>query len=232
MAVSTRWAPDPQHPVGLPDWPPMSIFPDPRLAPADGPLAVGEDLRPETLLEAYRHGIFPWPDGRRDVYWWSPDPRAIFLVGSVHRSRSLRRRIRTGGFTTTVDTAFRDVVSACRHRPGEGTWITPGMTEAYTRLHDMGHAHSVEVWREDRLVGGVYGVAVGGVFTGESMFHREPDASKVALVALDDHLARQGFGILDAQLHTDHLERMGVITVPRHAFLDALERLRDADVAF
>lgn len=207
-------------------------FPDPRSAPADGPTAVGADLRPETLLDAYRHGIFPWPHGRREVYWWSPDPRAVFRVGEVHRSRSLQQRIRNGGFTTTTDTAFTEVVAGCAHRPGEGTWITPQMAAAFTRLHEMGHAHSVEVWRDEQLVGGLYGVAVGGVFTGESMFHRERDASKVALVSLDDHLARRGFMLIDAQLHTGHLERMGVQLISRRLFLGLLDDLRGADVTF
>ncbi len=203
------------------------MFPDPRLAPGDAPLAIGEDLRPGTLLEAYGKGIFPWPDGHGAVYWWSPDPRAVFPVGTVRRSRSLRQRIRNGGFRTTVDAAFTDVIDACSHRPGEGTWITPSMRAAYVELHRIGAAHSVEVWHEDRLVGGLYGVTVGRVFTGESMFHREPDASKIALVALDEHLAERGFALIDAQMHTDHLERMGAILVPRSAFLDALDRLRE-----
>jgi leucyl/phenylalanyl-tRNA---protein transferase len=207
-------------------------FPDPRRAPGDGPLAVGDDLSPATLLEAYRAGIFPWPDGRGRVHWWSPDPRTVIPVGGVRRSRSLRRRLRTGGFVTTVDRAFDDVVAGCAHRPGEGTWITAGVRAGFGGLHAAGHAHSVEVWRDGRLVGGLYGVAVGAVFTGESMFHREPDASKVALVALDEHLAARGFQLIDAQLHTDHLQRMGAGEIPRALFLDLLERLRDAPVAF
>lgn len=207
-------------------------FPDPRSAPGDGPLAVGDDLRPATLLAAYRRGIFPWPDGRRATFWWSPDPRMVFPVGTVRRSRSLRQRMRNAGFTTTVDRAFAEVVAGCRDRPGEGTWITPDVARAYQRLHEMGHAHSLEVWQGDALVGGIYGVVVGAVFTGESMFHRVSDASKVAMAALDDHLAARGFALLDAQLHTDHLERMGGVLVPRAAFLDALERLRDVDVPF
>jgi leucyl/phenylalanyl-tRNA--protein transferase len=208
------------------------LFPDPRLAPGDAPLAVGEDFSPQTLLEAYRQGIFPWPDGLGAVYWWSPDPRTVFRVGSVHRSRSLRRRLRTGGFSTTVDTAFDEVIAACATSRPEGTWITPAMRQAYGRLHRMGHAHSVEVWLDGRLVGGLYGVAVGGVFTGESMFHHVSDASKVALVTLDDHLAARGYSLIDAQLQTDHLTSMGAQQIPRRDFLDALERTRDAPVRF
>jgi leucyl/phenylalanyl-tRNA---protein transferase len=216
----------------VPRPPDLPRFPDPHRAPADGPLAVGADLRPETLVEAYRSGIFPWPDGGRTVWWWSPDPRMVWPVGTVHRSRSLRRRMRTAGFETTTDTAFPAVVAACADRPGEGTWITPAMAEAYAVLHEQGHAHSVEVWRDDRLVGGLYGVAVGGVFTGESMFHRVPDASKVALVALDDHLVRRGFTLIDAQLPTDHLARMGAVPIPRRTYLQVLAAVRDAPVRF
>ena len=207
-------------------------FPDPRLAPADAPLAVGEDFRPETLLAAYGQGIFPWPTGHGHVYWWSPDPRMVFPVGTVKRSRSLRQRMRNGGFTITRDAAFPEVMRRCAVRPGEGTWITRAMRTAYGRLHRLGHAHSVEVWQEDRLVGGLYGIAIGGVFTGESMFHLVRDASKVAMVALDDHLAARGFSLIDAQMHTDHLESMGGIEMPRAQFLDALDRLGRAPVSF
>jgi leucyl/phenylalanyl-tRNA---protein transferase len=208
------------------------LFPDPRSAPGDGPLAVGQDFRPSTLLEAYHRGIFPWPDGQGAVYWWSPDPRAVIPVGTLHRSRSLSQRIRNGGFAVTIDTAFDEVTAGCADRPGEGTWITTEMREAYRRLHDLGHAHSVEVWLDDRLVGGLYGISIGGVFTGESMFHRVPDASKIALVALEDHLQARGHGVIDVQLHTDHLERMGAIEIPRAEFLDVLERLRTTATAF
>ncbi len=208
------------------------MFPDPRTAPADAPLAVGKDFRPQTLIEAYDQGIFPWPDGSGSVFWWSPDPRAVFPVGTVRCSRSLRQRIRNGGLTVTTDQAFEQVMQACSERPGEGTWITAEMREAYGRLHVLGRAHSVEVWQGEHLVGGLYGITVGGVFTGESMFHRQRDASKIALVALDDHLADRGFALIDAQLHTDHLERMGAMLIPREAFLDALDRLRGRDCPF
>lgn len=208
------------------------LFPDPRLAPGDAPLAVGDDLSPTTLLEAYEQGIFPWPDGFGAVFWWSPDPRTVFEVGSVHRSRSLRRRMRNGGFTTTVDTAFDEVMAGCAVRPREGTWITSGMRAAYARLHRMDRAHSVEVWRGGELVGGLYGVTVGGVFTGESMFHTVADASKVALVTLDDRLAERGFALIDAQLPTDHLRSMGAVQIPRAAFLDVLAEQRDTPASF
>ncbi|MGI9016904.1 MAG: leucyl/phenylalanyl-tRNA--protein transferase [Euzebya sp.] len=208
------------------------MFGDPRTAPGDAPLAVGADFRPSTLIEAYSKGIFPWPDGDQGVYWWSPDPRAVFPVGTVKRSRSLTQRIRNGGFSITTDQAFHSVIEACADRPGEGTWITPSMRKAYEVLHREGHAHSVEVWREGRLVGGLYGITVGAVFTGESMFHLERDTSKVALVALDDHLLERGFHLIDAQLHTDHLQRMGAIMIPRSDYLDALARLRTTRVSF
>ncbi|MEE8603712.1 leucyl/phenylalanyl-tRNA--protein transferase [Euzebya tangerina] len=184
------------------------------------------------LLEAYAHGIFPWPDGRGEVYWWSPDPRAAFRVGSVRRSRSLRQRIRHGGFTVTRDEAFEAVMGACADRPGEGTWITPSMQTAYAVLHEAGHAHSVEVWQDADLVGGLYGIVIGGVFTGESMFHRVSDASKVALVALDDHLVTRGFTLIDAQLPTEHLLTMGAEILPRSTFLDELDRVRAHPVHF
>lgn len=200
-------------------------FPDPRRAPGDAPLAVGGDLEPATLLDAYAHGIFPWPAGDGLRYWWSPDPRAVFDVGGVHVSRSLRKVLRQERFTVSADQAFVDVVRGCAERPGEGTWITLDMIRAYRRLHRLGHAHSVEVWQGGALAGGIYGVAIGGMFCGESMFHRVPDASKVALVALDRRLADRGYVLFDAQLPTPHLHRMGAYAMPRARYL---ARLADA----
>lgn len=201
-----------------------SRFPDPRLAPPDAPLAWGGDLEPDTLVDAYRHGIFPWPSGGT-LWWWSPDPRAVFdLDAGLHVSRSLRRTLRRGHLHARVDAAFAAVVDACASRPGEGTWITPALRDAYVRLHDLGIAHSVEVVDDDgRLVGGVYGVAIGGAFMGESMFHRVSDASKVALVHLVAHLRERGFALFDAQLPTPHLASLGARSVPRAAFLQALD---------
>lgn len=203
-----------------------SRFPDPRTAPTDGPLAVGGDLDPGTLLDAYRHGIFPWPaaDDPATVWWWSPDPRAVFPDARIHVSRSLRRRLRSGRWRTTVDADFGAVVAACADRPGEGTWITDAMAVAYRRLHALGHAHSVEVWDAGgALVGGVYGVAVGAAFCGESMFHRRTDASKVALAALSERLIERGFALLDAQLPTAHLTSLGAVALRRVEFLQLLE---------
>lgn len=206
----------------------MGRFPDPRLAPRDGPLAWGGDLRVETLVEAYRHGIFPWPADDGPVWWWSPDPRAVIAAGRLHVSRSLRRTLRRGGLRCTSDVAFAEVVSACAQRPGEGTWITAEMRSAYVRLHDHGRAHSVEVWDgAGGLVGGLYGVAVGRLFCGESMFHRADDASKVAMVATMRILEHGGFLLFDVQMPTPHLASMGATTIPRDLFLDLLADHRD-----
>ncbi|MGH8903532.1 MAG: leucyl/phenylalanyl-tRNA--protein transferase [Egibacteraceae bacterium] len=200
-----------------------SRFPDPWSAPADAPLAWGGNLQPETLLDAYRHGIFPWPASDGTILWWSPDPRAVFPLDGIHVSRSLRRTLRSGRFRCTQNTAFADVVAACADRRAEGTWITPGMAQAYIRLHQLGHAHSVEVWDAGgALAGGIYGVAVGAAFSGESMFHRATDASKVALVELAARLRAGGFRLLDAQLPTPHLMSMGAVAVSRSAFLELL----------
>ena len=201
-----------------------SRFPDPRAAPGDAPLAWGGDLEPATLLDAYAHGIFPWPTSDGTVYWWSPDPRAVLPLDGLHISRSLARTLRSGRLRCTLDQAFAAVVAGCADRPGEGTWITAGMAIAYEELHALGHAHSVEVWDAGRaLVGGLYGVALGGAFMGESMFHRVPDASKVALVHLADRLRRAGFALLDAQVPTPHLERLGARSVRRSEYLRRLE---------
>ncbi|MGH8885732.1 MAG: leucyl/phenylalanyl-tRNA--protein transferase [Egibacteraceae bacterium] len=183
-----------------------SRFPDPWSAPADAPLAWGGDLKPETLLDAYRHGVFPWPAADGTICWWSPDPRALLPLDGIHVSRSLRRTLRSSRFRCTQDTAFADVVAGCADRGPNGTWITPAMARAYARLHELGHAHSVEVWNADgALVGGIYGVAAGAAFSGESMFSRAADASKVALVDLSDRLRAGGFRLLDVQLPTPHL---------------------------
>ncbi len=203
---------------------PRSRFPDPARAPADAPLAWGGDLEPATLLDAYANGIFPWPAADGTLLWWSPDPRAVFPPGGVHVSRTLRRTLAGGRFTCTVDTDFTGVVHACADRPGEGTWITPAMAQAYTQLHVLGFAHAVEVrdTATGDLAGGVYGVALGGAFMGESMFSRVPDASKVALVDLADRLGRGGFTLFDAQVPTPHLASMGAVPLRRPAFLAAL----------
>jgi leucyl/phenylalanyl-tRNA--protein transferase len=195
-------------------------FPDPTQATDEGLVAVGGDLAPERLLLAYRQGLFPWTV--RPVTWWSPDPRGVFELGSLHVSRSLRRTLRQQRFRVTRDQAFRGVIEGCAQAPRPGRWITGEFIEAYDRLHRLGHAHSVECWRDGGLVGGVYGVVVGGLFAGESMFHRENDASKVALVHLHDHLVSRGFILFDIQMVTEITGQLGAVEVPRAEYLRRL----------
>ncbi len=201
-------------------------FPNPRGAvrrgPLDGLVAVGGDLRPERLLLAYRSGMFPWTAG--PVTWWSPDPRAIFKLGEFHVSRSLRRTLRRQVFRVTRDEAFADVIAACATVPRPGGWICPAFVEAYTQLHRLGHAHSVECWDDGELVGGVYGVAIGGLFAGESMFHRRTDASKIALLALHDHLVERGFALFDIQMVTPATGPLGAVEIDREDYLCRLAR--------
>jgi leucyl/phenylalanyl-tRNA--protein transferase len=194
-------------------------FPHPSTADADGFLAMGGDLQPGTLFLAYGNGIFPWTTN--PITWWSPDPRAIIPIGGVHVSRSLARFLRKPGLTVSFDAAFRAVMVECaRPRPGRAkTWISPRFIAAYTRLHELGHAHSAEVWRGDRLIGGLYGVSLGSLFAGESMFSAEENASKVALVAMDRKLHACGFLLFDVQIMTPHLRSMGAVEVPRADYL-------------
>jgi leucyl/phenylalanyl-tRNA--protein transferase len=201
------------------------VFPPPELADAEGLLAVGGDLSIERLLAAYSRGIFPWYDAA-PILWWSPDPRAVLFPGELRVSRRLRRTIRSGRFETRRDKSFDRIIRACAEvpRPDQpGTWITPEMQRAYTLLHRRGYAHSVGAWREGRLVGGIYGVRLGRCFFGESMFHTESDASKVALVALVDWMASDGVLLIDCQVATDHMRRMGAREIPRAEFLRRLE---------
>jgi len=207
-------------------------FEEPADADEAGLVGFGADLAPATLVAAYRRGVFPWPHEGMPLPWFSPEPRAVIPVGQVHVSRSLRRRVARCGWTTTVDTAFADVVVGCAspRADDDGTWVTPEMRDAYQALHALGWAHSVEVWDGDELVGGLYGVQVGGCFTGESMFHLADDASKVALVDLDARFADAGGTLIDCQLPTDHLASLGAVAIDRRAFLDALAAVRDDDV--
>lgn len=212
---------------------PPSVWrlPDGTTADADGLVGIGADLAPATLVDAYRRGIFPWPHPGVPLPWFSPDPRGVILAGRLHRSRSLRVTLRRCGWVTTVDRDFEAVVRACGDERGEiGTWITEPMVRAYLRLHELGWAHSLEVWDGDELVGGVYGVQIGGVFTGESMFHRRTDASKVALADLDARLLAAGGRVLDVQVTTDHLASLGAQDVPREQFLRVLAAARALDV--
>jgi leucyl/phenylalanyl-tRNA--protein transferase len=201
-------------------------FPPPDLASPDGLLAIGGDLRAERLLEAYRHGIFPWYNETQPILWWSPDPRAVLFPEKLKVSRSLRKTLRHRGFRVTFDRCFRDVMQACAQPrsqyPLGGTWITDEMLDAYVRLHTLGVAHSVETWLDDRLVGGLYGVALGGIFFGESMFTRETDASKTAFVILVNELKTRGFIIVDCQLPSKHLFSLGAEEIRRTVFLDHL----------
>jgi leucyl/phenylalanyl-tRNA---protein transferase len=197
-------------------------FPDPNRAGPDGLVAVGGDLGVERLLTAYRAGIFPWTAD--PITWWSPDPRAIFELDKFHVPQSLARVIRQGRFELTVDQSFRAVMEGCAApAPGRhGAWITEEFIEAYTRLQRRGHAHSVECWLRGELVGGIYGVAIGGLFAGESMFHRVNDASKVALHHLVGHLRRRGFALFDIQMITPATSPLGAIEIPRREYLQRL----------
>lgn len=208
-----------------------SRFPDPRSALADpnGLLAFGGDLAPQRLAAAYAHGIFPWYSQGDPLLWWSPDPRCVFATDGVHVSHSLARFMRHCGWAYSIDHAFEHVMRACAApRAGQdGTWITRDMQVAYLNLHLIGRAHSLEVWHDDALVGGTYGVASGRLFSAESMFSRATNGSKVALVMLARWLGARGFPWIDAQVPNPHLMRMGARALPRATFLDELERLRD-----
>ena len=207
---------------------PESPFPatDGALEYPQGLLAVGGDLTPPRLLNAYRHGIFPWYSEDEPILWWSPAPRCVLYPGQVHISRRLRRRYNQGRFQLTADQAFEQVILACAKSRGdnEGTWITRDMCAAYIRLFQLGFAHSVEVWQEGKLVGGVYGLSLGSVFFGESMFSHVTDASKVGLVALCRQLERWQFTVLDCQLSNAHLLSMGAEEISRGEFEKHLEK--------
>jgi leucyl/phenylalanyl-tRNA--protein transferase len=197
-------------------------FPDPRRARSDGLVAIGGDLSVDRLLLGYRQGIFPWTVN--PLTWWSPDPRGIFELDAFHVPRSLLRLIRKSVFRITLDQAFRQVIESCA-KPGPGrstTWITSEFLDAYTTLHKHGHAHSLECWQEEELAGGIYGVAVGGLFAGESMFHRSSNASKVALYYLVEHLKKAGFALFDIQMLTPITAQLGGITVTRREYLKRL----------
>jgi leucyl/phenylalanyl-tRNA---protein transferase len=207
--------------------------PFPPLAAAqkepNGLLAVGGDLSPRRLLDAYRRGIFPWYSEGDPILWWSPDPRMVLFPDELRVTRSLAKTLRNKPHEVRFDTAFAAVMRGCAApRPGQGgTWIGPEMRAAYRKLHDLGYAHSVETWIEGELAGGLYGVAIGGVFFGESMFSRARDASKMALVGLVRRLAAEGFGLIDCQMHTAHLESLGAREIPRAEFARRVKDLVD-----
>jgi leucyl/phenylalanyl-tRNA--protein transferase len=201
------------------------VFPSPESASPEGIVALGAEPSPARLLLAYSSGIFPWPHRDLPLLWFSPDPRFVLEPRRAHVPASLRKRMRRGGYEIRADTAFREVMLGCRAatRPGQdGTWITPAMIEGYEALHHLGYAHSIEAWQDGELVGGLYGVSLGGMFTGESMFARAPDASKVAFATLLGNFAAWGFAFVDCEVYTDHLARFGAEEWPRRRFLDAL----------
>lgn len=207
---------------------------DNALSEPDGLLAAGGDLSTPRLLAAYRRGIFPWYDDGQPLLWWSPDPRCVFQRGDLHVARRLKKEIRSSALEIRVNTAFADVIEACAgpraHQPG--TWITADMQQAYIRLHGEGWAHSIEVWRDDQLVGGLYGLAIGRAFFGESMFSKESNSSKLALLAIDMLLNDGRLGILDCQVKSRHLVTLGATAMPRTEFVAELAELCEPPTAF
>lgn len=222
-AQGMRWLGPPGSPV---------LFPDPHTALRwpNGLLAAGGDLSAERLLAAYRGGIFPWYEVRQPILWWCPDPRAVIFPGELHIARRLRRSLAARPFDASFDREFATVVAGCARRDGRdaGTWITAEMAAAYRQLHELGHAHSVEIWSGERLVGGLYGVAMGRVFFAESMFSRATNASKAAMIFLASELCRRGFRLMDCQLPSRHLATMGAREISRSAFLGLLAECIDA----
>ncbi|MBX3462208.1 MAG: leucyl/phenylalanyl-tRNA--protein transferase [Planctomycetes bacterium] len=202
-------------------------FPDPNLYDRDGLVAIGGDLGSARLLAAYRSGVFPWYGEGYVPMWWSPDPRALLSPAALHVGRSLRRVLARGGFELTWNRCFSRVMTECGRRRPEGTWVIPEMIAAYTRLHERGHAHSLEVWQDGELVGGTYGVQVGALFAAESKFHRRPDMSKVALVALVGSVFAAGIELFDVQFTTPHLLGLGAFEVPRAQYLARLASARE-----
>jgi leucyl/phenylalanyl-tRNA---protein transferase len=206
---------------------PQRPLPPPSTANEDGIVALGNDLRVERLFEAYSRGIFPWPMGIRYIPWVSPDPRMVLHPGEIRVQRSLRKVLRNKGFSVTADRAFASVIDGCSQapRPGQqGTWITSAMKSAYERAHEAGFAHSIETWLDGELVGGLYGISIGAMFCGESMFFRVPDASKVAFVTLYRQAMRWGFQFVDCQVYTEHTSSLGAREIPRDDYLAMLGR--------
>ncbi|OGR10374.1 MAG: leucyl/phenylalanyl-tRNA--protein transferase [Deltaproteobacteria bacterium RIFOXYB12_FULL_58_9] len=198
-----------------------SIFPDPNSADADGLVAVSMHMPPDLLLDAYSHGIFPWSD--RPVRWYSPDPRAVFRFDQIHVPRKIRRWVRNGHFHVSADTAFPEVMQSCASAHGDtGTWISDSFLRNYAELYRLGHAHSIEVWQGVRLVGGIYGIQIGAMFAGESMFYQVSNASKVAFAVLVDHLQAIGVTLFDAQVLNDFTQELGAILLRRREFLSTL----------
>lgn len=210
-------------------------FPPPTATTAEGLLCVGGRLAPEWLLDAYRHGIFPWPMWENEpIAWWSPDPRAVIELDGLRVSRRLGRTLRSGRFRATCDLDFEGVIRGCATAGDreDNTWLTPPMIDAYCRMHALGHAHSVEIWRENHLVGGTYGIVIGGLFAAESMFYRERDASKVALMHLITHLRARGYKLFDIQQWTPHTGSLGATEIPRSEYLRRLAVAIELPVTF
>ena len=208
------------------------LFPDPEHADPSGLIAVGGDLEPSRLLQAYASGIFPWYSEGQPILWHSPDPRFVLFPNEMHVSRSLRQSMRKGTFRVTLDEAFEEVIHRCAGTPRpdqDGTWITDQMLNGYMDLHQLGFAHSAEAWSGDVLVGGLYGVSLGSLFFGESMFADRSDASKVAFATLVDQLLRWDFSLIDSQVHTDHLERFGAVEISRTRYLSLLRTALSED---
>jgi len=224
-----------QGPFWIPPGGSGADFPDAGLAltEPDGLLAAGGNLSPERLLNAYRKGIFPWYSDGQPILWWSPNPRTVLYPEQAKISRSLRKVLRQSRFKLSYDQNFEQVISACAAPRNDqaGTWITDAMRQAYTELHRLGHAHSVECWQNDELVGGLYGVSIGQVFFGESMFSQVRDSSKVALVRLARQLHDWQFRLIDCQVHSSHLASLGACSIPREQFLQQLDRLCVLDPA-
>lgn len=204
----------------------------PEFASPEGIVGVGGDLRPGPLIDAYEAGIFPWFNPGDPIIWWSPDPRAIFDLQNFHVPRRLAATIKQKKFRITANTQFRAVMEGCAAEREEGTWVTAEMIDAYTVLHERGQAHSLEVWLGEELVGGIYGVAIGGFFAGESMFHRARDASKVALVSLLMRLRDRGFELFDTQIINDHTAQFGAVEIPRAEYLRRLAQAVRKPVSF
>ena len=215
---------------------PSDAFPplETALNEPEGLLAAGGDLGTERLLYAYRNGIFPWYEEGQPLLWWSPDPRCVMQADDLHVSRRLRRDLRKGTAEIRFNTVFSEVIRACAapRRSLQGTWITSQMIAAYERLHEQGWAHSIEVWQDDELAGGLYGLAIGRTFFGESMFSRKPNASKIALLALTQHMRRGDFELLDCQVTSQHLLDLGATLMPRRRFASTLKRLCNPPKAF
>lgn len=210
-------------------------FPDPLKASDEGLLAYGGDLHPNRIMAGYRNGIFPWFNEDDPILWWSPNPRFILEIDAFKIPKSLKRTIKKNLFEIKFDTAFVQVMIECAnaYRPDqEGTWIVPQMIEAYSELHNLGHAHSFEAWVDGELVGGGYGVVVGDIFCGESMFTKKSDASKVAFVHLVERLKKNGFKFVDSQIHTDHLERFGAKHISRQTYLTYVKQALQNPKAF